>query len=46
LHKDNAINFKLLFYKELTTTIIIKKIRAIKLLVAIDQNINKLFFNL
>lgn len=43
LHEHNAIDLASLFCEELTTTIIAKKMRAIKLLIAIDQDVNKLF---
>jgi hypothetical protein len=46
LHEHNAIDLELLFYEELTIAMIVEKMRAIKLLVAIDQNVNKLFFDL
>lgn len=46
LHEHNAIDFKSFFYEELTTIVIVKKMRAIKLLFTIDQDVNKLFFSL
>ena len=36
LHKHNTIDFEPLFCEKLTTIVIVKKMRAIKLLIAID----------
>jgi len=46
LHEHNAIDLASLFCEGLTIVVIAGKMRAIKLLVAIDQDVNRLFFDL
>jgi hypothetical protein len=42
LHEHNAMDLAPLFCEELTIAMIAEKMRAIKLLIAIDQDVNRL----
>ncbi len=43
LHKTNALNFEQFFYKKIKSIVKTKKICALKLLIAINLNIYRLF---